>query len=112
MHPRDAKMKLAREIVEIFHGEQEARQAEESFVRVFQQGDLPEDMPEYVLQPGKTVLDVLVEGDLVSSKSDGRRMIAQNGVRLDGETLSDANQPFPHPGVLQVGKRRYLKVTG
>lgn len=112
VHPRDAKMKLAREIVEIFHGEQEARQAEESFVRVFQQGDLPEDMPEYVLQPGKTVLDVLVEGDLVSSKSDGRRMIAQNGVRLDGETLSDANQPFPHPGVLQVGKRRYLKVTG
>jgi len=112
VHPRDAKMKLAREIVEIFHGEQEASQAEESFVRVFQQGNLPEDMPEYALQPGKTVLDVLVEGELVRSKSDGRRMIAQNGVRLDGETLSDANQPFPHPGVLQVGKRRYLRVTG
>lgn len=112
VHPRDAKMKLAREIVEIFHGEQEARQAEESFVRVFQQGNLPEDMPEYALQTGKTVLDVLVEGDLVRSKSEGRRMIAQNGVRLDGETLSDANQPFPHPGVLQVGKRRFLRITG
>jgi tyrosyl-tRNA synthetase len=110
VHPRDAKMKLGREIVEIFHGKDEADQAEESFVRVFQQGDLPEDMPEYVLQPGKTVLDVLVEGDLVNSKSEGRRMLAQNGVRLDGETLSDANQPFPHLGVLQVGKRRYLRI--
>jgi tyrosyl-tRNA synthetase len=47
---------------------------------------------------------------MVSSKSEGRRLVDQKGVRLDGEALSDPNQVFPHPGVLQVGKRRFLKV--
>jgi tyrosyl-tRNA synthetase len=110
VHPRDAKMKLAREIVSIFYDDQAAAQAEQAFVRVFQKGDLPESMPEYTLQPGQTVLDVLLAGSLVSSKSEGRRMLDQGGVRLDGETLSDPNQAFPHPGVLQVGKRRYLRI--
>ena len=56
------------------------------------------------------MLEVLLEGKLVASNSEGRRMIEQKGVRLDGETLSDGGQPFPHPGVLQVGKRRFLRV--
>jgi tyrosyl-tRNA synthetase len=110
IHPRDAKMKLAREIVSIFYGDQDAEKAEQAFVRVFQLGDLPEEMPNYKLEPGQSVLDVLLAGSLVSSKSEGRRMLDQGGVRLDGETLSDPSKPFPHPGVLQVGKRRYLKV--
>ncbi|MDD2694613.1 MAG: tyrosine--tRNA ligase [Anaerolineales bacterium] len=110
-HPRDVKMKLAREIVEIFYSAEAARQAEEAFVRVFQQGDLPEDMPVYQLKGGQSVLDVLVEGKLVGSKSEGRRLVEQQGVRLDGETLADANQEFPRAGILQVGKRRYLRVV-
>jgi tyrosyl-tRNA synthetase len=68
-------------------------------------------MPELKLEPGQTVLDVLLAGKLVTSKSEGRRLLEQNGVRLDGETLTDANQPFPHPGVLQAGKRRFLRVV-
>jgi tyrosyl-tRNA synthetase len=111
LHPRDAKMKLAHEIVSIYHSEPQAIKAEEQFVRIFQQGDIPEEMPSFALQPGKSILDILVDSQLVSSKSEGRRMLSQNGVRLDGETLSDPNLGFPHPGVLQVGKRRYLRVT-
>jgi len=103
-------MKLAREIVSIYHDDDAALKAEEEFVRVFQQKDMPEEMPEYHLLPGQTVLEVLLAGELVSSKGEGRRMIEQRGVRLDGETLQDANQAFPHPGVLQVGKRRFLRV--
>ena len=110
LHPRDLKMKLAREIVSIYHDDDAALKAEEEFVRVFQQKDMPEEMPEYHLLPGQTVLEVLLAGELVSSKGEGRRMIEQRGVRLDGETLQDANQAFPHPGVLQVGKRRFLRV--
>ena len=110
MHPRDAKMKLAREITEIFHGAEAAEQAEATFVRVFQQGSLPQDMPEYSLVPGQSVLDVLLAAGLVSSKGEGRRLMEQNGVRLDGETLNDPNQPFPHAGVLQAGKRRFVRV--
>ncbi|MCC6955187.1 MAG: tyrosine--tRNA ligase [Anaerolineales bacterium] len=110
LHPRDVKMKLAREIVSIYYSPDQAAQAEAEFVRVFQQGDLPEDMPEFQLKNDMTVLDVLVDSGLVESKSDGRRMLGQNAVRLDGAALKDPNQPFPGPGVLQVGKRRYLRV--
>lgn len=110
IHPRDAKMRLACEVAEIFHGAEAARRAEENFVSVFQKGSLPEEMPVYALQTGQTVLDVLIGGQLVNSKSEARRLIEQNGVRLDGKTLTDPNQVFPHVGVLQAGKRRYLKV--
>lgn len=110
LHPRDVKMKLAYEIVSIYHSEEAAIRAQEGFVRVFQKHDLPEEIPEYALQPGQTVLDVMIAGGLVSSKSEGRRLIDQKGVRLDGQILSDPNQGFPHPGVLQVGKRHYLRV--
>jgi tyrosyl-tRNA synthetase len=110
VHPRDAKMKLAFEVTEIFHGAEAARRAEENFVRVFQKGSSPEDMPTFTLRAGETVLDVLIEGKLVASKSEGRRLVEQNGVRLDGETLTNPNQVFPHTGVLQAGKRRFLKV--
>jgi tyrosyl-tRNA synthetase len=110
LHPRDVKMRLAREIVSIYHGEEAAARAEEAFVRVFQQRDLPDEMPQYTLQAGQTVLEVLVASKLVSSKSEGRRLIEQHGVRLDGEVLTDPGQPFPHPGVLQVGKRKFVRV--
>ena len=111
LHPRDVKMKLAHEIVAIYHSETAAAQAEQEFVRVFQQGNIPDEMPEYHLQPGQTVLDVMIVAGLVSSKSDGRRMIEQHAVRLDGQELDNPTRPFPHPGVLQVGKRRYLRVV-
>ena len=110
LHPRDAKMKLAREIVSIFYSDEEARAAEEAFVRLFQQKETPDEMPEYELSDGATVLDVLTGAGLVSSKSEARRMINQKGVRLDGETLERADEIFPHPGVLQVGKRRFVRV--
>jgi tyrosyl-tRNA synthetase len=103
-------MELARELVSIFYGEADARAAEEAFVRLFQHKESPEDMPEFVLKPGATVLDVLMEAGLVSSKSEARRLIDQKGIRLDGEALERADLPFPHPGVLQAGKRRFVRV--
>ena len=110
LHPRDAKMRLAREIVSIFYGDEDARAAEEAFVHLFQKKDVPDEMPEYSLQPGQLALDVLVAANLVTSKSEGRRMFEQKGVRLDGEVLEKFDVPLPHPGVLQVGKRRFVRV--
>lgn len=112
VHPRDAKMKMALEVTEIFHGALAAKQAEENFKKIFQEGSLPDDkdLEIFILRDGQTVLDVLIEGKLVTSKSEGRRLIDQKGVRLNKEILSDPNQLFPHPGVLQAGKRRFLKV--
>ena len=110
LHPRDLKMSLAREIVSIYHSDEAAALAEEAFKKVFQQNDIPDKIPEFALQPGQTVLDVLAAAALVASKSDGRRMIEQKGVKLDGEILEKFDDPFPHPGVLQVGKRRFVRV--
>jgi tyrosyl-tRNA synthetase len=110
LHPRDVKMKLAREITEIFYGEEQAEAAESHFVRVFQQKDMPEEMSDYPVSPGQNILDVLLATGMVKSKSEGRRLIDQKGVRLDGELLSDPFQIFPHPGVLQVGKRKFIKI--
>jgi len=110
LHPRDAKMKLAHEIVSIFYSDEEAVTAEEAFVKLFQQKETPDEMPEYAMEDGATILDVLMGAGLVSSKSEARRMIDQKGVRLDGETLERGDAAIPHPGVLQVGKRRFVRV--
>jgi tyrosyl-tRNA synthetase len=110
LHPRDAKMRLAREIVAIFYGEEDAQAAEEAFVHLFQKKDVPEDMPEYPLKPGQSVVEVLVAAGLVASKSDAKRMVEQKAVKLDGDVLEKFDAGFPHPGVLQVGKRRFVRV--
>jgi tyrosyl-tRNA synthetase len=110
LHPRDAKMKLAWEVAACFYGDPEADQAQKAFVHLFQNRETPQVMAEYSLQPGQSILDVLTSSHLAASKSDGRRLIDQKGVRLDGEVLPDPKAPFPHPGVLQVGKRNFLRV--
>ncbi|MBW7918161.1 MAG: tyrosine--tRNA ligase [Anaerolineae bacterium] len=110
LHPRDAKMRLAREIAAIFHGEAEADAAQANFVRTFQQRETPVEMEEYAFKPGQSVLDVLMDAGLAESKSKARALIDQKGVRLDGKTLERGDVPFPHAGVLQVGKRRFVRV--
>ena len=110
LHPRDAKMQIAREITGAYYGNESAREAQEAFVQVFQKGGVPEDMPEHMLTGDESVLDVLVANQLVSSNSEGKRIVKQKGVRLDGQTLHDALAAFPGPGVLQVGKRKFLRV--
>jgi tyrosyl-tRNA synthetase len=110
LHPRDAKMKVALEITSIFYGEAEAKKAQDAFVKMFQQKELPDEMPEFALQPGQTVLDVILAAKMASSKSEARRLFDQRGVRLDGEPIERSDTVFPHPGVLQVGKRKFLRV--
>ena len=110
VHPRDAKMKLAREITSIFYGDADAQKAQEAFIRMFQQKEVPDEMPEHTLKSGQTVLDVILDAKLATSRSEARRLLDQKGVRLDGETMERGDVVFPHPGVLQVGKRKFLRV--
>jgi tyrosyl-tRNA synthetase len=110
LHPRDAKVELATEITEIFYGAQVAKEARENFARVFQEGNVPEEMPAFKASAKHTVLDVLMATKLAKSKGEARRLIEQGGVRLDGKTLNDPVGAFPGPGVLQVGKRRFVRI--
>ena len=77
---------------------------------MFQQKEVPDEMPDYQLESGQTVLDVILAAKLAPSKSEARRLIDQKGVRLDGDVLERGDVAFPHPGVLQVGKRKFLRV--
>ncbi len=113
LHPRDVKMRLAREIVSLYHGETAAREAEEGFKRVFQKGKLPSEIEEYKFVQPVGLVEMMVKANLASSKSDARRLIEQNGVKINSETVSDINfelkksQEF----VIQVGKRKFARVT-
>lgn len=110
LHPKEVKMRLAREIVSIYHGLSAAEEAEAEFVRVFQEQGQPETMADYKLQSGQSVLDVLEKSGLTDSRSEARRLIQQNAVRLDEHKLDDPHAEFPGKGVLQVGKRRFIRI--
>lgn len=115
-NPRDVKVGFAKEIVARFHGAAAAVAAEDEFVRRFQQGAMPDEMPEVSLAAGGTamaVTAVLKQAGLVPSTSEANRMIEQGGVRIDGERVSDKSVQLA-PGatyVLQVGKRKWARVT-
>ncbi len=118
LHPRDAKMYLARTIVRMYHSEAAAEEAERHFVTVFQQGALPEEMPEVSVSREMTengnlwIVPLLTSLNLVPSNAEARRMIQQGGVRIDGEKVSDVNCQVPvRDGmIVQVGKRKFAKV--
>src|SRR5215212_7708530 len=110
LHPRDAKMKLAFEITSIYYSDSDAQKAQDAFIKTFRQKEAPDEMPEFELQAGQTILDVILAAKMAASKSEARRLFDQKGVRLDGETIERGDVVFPHPGVLQVGKRKFLRV--
>lgn len=112
-HPRDVKMALAREIVDIFHGEAAVLRAEEQFKKVFQQKGLPDDIATFAMGDGMTIVDVIVALGFAASKGEARRLIAGKGVYLDGRTVEDPLEvPQPAPeAVLQVGKRRFARLV-
>ncbi len=113
-NPRDMKRQLAREIVTIYHSPEAAKAAESNFDRIFVEGDEPEEMDEYIVEKSPVVvLNVIHDAGLVSSKREGRRLIEQGGVKIDGEKISDINSEIvvDKPRILRVGKRKFLKLV-
>jgi len=113
LHPRDVKMQLAREIVSIFHGDEAAGEAEHHFRTVFQERELPPEMPIYALEGPTNVVEVITASGLAKSKSEARRLIQQGGVRLNGEKVEsiDAVVTVEKEAVLQVGKRKFTRLV-
>jgi tyrosyl-tRNA synthetase len=114
-HPRDLKARLASRIVERFHGAEAARAAEDHFDRLFRQKAPPEDLPEVPVScsdpAGIGIGDLLQSVGFASSASEAKRLVAQGGVRVDQERLSDAAATVPRgEHLLQVGKRRFARV--
>lgn len=109
VHPRDAKMKLAFEVTSTYYSDEQAQKAQDAFVALFQQGNIPTEMDEYQVGADETVLDIIVSAKMVNSRSDGRRMIDQNGVKIDGEPIAKADDKIATTCVLQVGKRKFIR---
>ena len=114
VEPMEAKLELARLIVRRSHGEDAARAAEGHFTRVVRQGSAPEDVPELALGPDDPVhLPALIATAFGLSTSEARRMIAQGGVKLGGEPVSELDLPREKAlgKLLQAGKRRFAKLA-
>lgn len=110
-HPRDAKMQLARGITAVFYGKEAADSAQDQFVAMFQKGDIPGEMPEYRLEAPESLLQVMVKNKLAQSRNQARRLVEQQGVKLDGVTVADAMLTLDQPCVLQCGKRHFLRIV-
>ncbi|MCW5200950.1 tyrosine--tRNA ligase, partial [Desulfobulbus sp. F4] len=115
LHPKAVKVRLAKELVARFYDQEAADAAEKHFEQVFKQRELPDEIPEKILPAqadAVALLWLLKEAGLVDSTSDGRRMIQQNAVTVNGEKAADVNLQLLASGevLLKVGKRRFCKV--
>ncbi len=117
LHPKKIKQRLARELVARFHGEEAAVQAEANFERVFRDHQLPDDIPEKRISvEGQAIWlpKLLAAAGLVKGTGEGRRMIQQGAVSIDGERITDVEHEVPAGRgelLLKVGKRRFCKVA-
>lgn len=113
-NPRDAKVRLAKEIVQLYHGEAEAVQAEQYFIETFSKGHVPDEVRPVNVVSGTKLTDMIAEAGLAESKSDARRKAEQGGVSIDGEKLSEDTVLTKelHDGkVLKVGKKDFVKIV-
>ncbi|MFC2131396.1 tyrosine--tRNA ligase [Bacteroidota bacterium] len=115
VHPRDAKVKTAMGIVELYHSKELAQAAFEEFERMFVKKDVPDEIEEVKIDVDNSeqlLVDVIALTKMTSSKAEARRMIQQNAVSVDGEKVSNvyAQIDFSQPKLIKVGKRKFLKV--
>ncbi|MFH1536477.1 MAG: tyrosine--tRNA ligase [Patescibacteria group bacterium] len=111
--PRDYKAKLAYEIVKLYNNEEAAKKAEAEFIRVFKEKDQPTEIPEIKVEKNKwQKLDLLMELKLVQSKSEAKRVIEQGGFRVNDQKITDwkLELELNNGDVLQVGKRKFIKI--
>ena len=117
MHPMDVKMRLAEEVIAVFHGDEAAKKASENFQRVFRDRQAPEESEIRKLPSGsaKKLTALLVDLKLVSSKSEAERLIKQGGVEIDGARVDDFRRDvdLTKPGefLLRAGKKKFLRIV-
>ena len=107
-NPRDIKKRLAAEIVTLYHGEQAASVASDEWQKVFSNKEKPTEIEEVKVK-SENIVDVLVETKLASSKSEAKRLIEQDGVRIDDQIASEESDTSSG-NLIQVGKRRFIKI--
>ncbi|SCI73259.1 Tyrosine--tRNA ligase [uncultured Clostridium sp.] len=112
VNPRDIKMNLAKEIVRLYHGEEKSNEAENRFKEVYQKGQIPNDIKTVeILKEKFDLIEELVKNNLVSSKSEVRRLITQGGIKVNNEKLEDINKlNISDTMIIQIGKKKFIKL--
>ena len=111
MHPKEAKVALAKEIVRQYHSESAAQEAKEEFGRVFTQKELPQDIAEFKTDGSTNILAIMLNNGLVNSGNEGRRLLKQGAVFFNDEKIEDEKFILKEAGTLKVGSRRFLKIS-
>ncbi len=111
-NPRDIKMRLAREIVEIYHGQEKGLKAEEAFVNTFRKGGIPDDVISVSVEKGTPLLSILRENDIVSSNTDYRRLVAAGAIESieTNTTIDVAEATVLVTATYRIGKNRFIKI--
>ena len=116
-NPRDVKVELAERLITMYHSRDQAAEAGEEFSRIFSEGGVPDEMPEFTLTTdgeGLSLVAALTDTKLVKSKTEARRMVRQRAVRVDGQRVEDENAVLAVRGdayQVQVGKRIWGRIT-
>lgn len=111
VNPRDLKLKLAHIITEEYHGKEMADKAQEAFINVVSNKGIPDDIQEYNLVESKNILDLLLELHFIQSKGEGKRLIQGGGVKFEGEKISEPTFLVENAGIIQAGKRKFVKIV-
>ena len=111
-NPRDIKRELARAIVQLYHGQNAAKEAEQYFDRVIVNKDAPDEMDQVELSIDTQLIEVVTNEGLTSSKGEARRLIKQGAIRVDNEKINDESHILlkGKEVVIKVGKRRFIKI--
>ena len=115
INPRDIKRDLAKDLVERYYDADRALEAEQAFDQIFVKKSIPDNISVFKIENDTTILEVLLSENLIDSKAEGKRLIVQNAVKIDGDVCSDPGYVIGKGCgelVVKVGKRRFLKILG
>ena len=115
INPRDIKRDLAKDLVERYYDKDTALEAEQAFDQIFVKKSIPDDMPIFKVRSNSNILDILLSEKLIASKAEGKRLIAQNAIKIDGEVCSNIGYEISNGCgelIVKIGKRRFLKILG
>ena len=115
INPRDIKRDLAKDLVERYYDKDTAFEAEKAFDQIFVKKSIPDDIPTFKVSSNSNILDILLSEKLIASKAEGKRLIAQNAIKIDGEVCSDIGYEVSNGCgelIVKIGKRRFLKILG
>ena len=115
INPRDIKRDLAKDLVERYYDKDTALEAEQAFDQIFVKKSIPDDMPIFKVKMDSNILEILLSEKLIASKAEGKRLIGQNAIKIDGEVCSDIGYVVSKGCgelIVKIGKRRFLKISG